>query len=616
MKYYPNSQIYKIVNVSHFFLILFLWVSISASQFRNREFDYAQILERNESYEQALKIYKNLYIQDPSNTIVIDAIVRCRFALNQYDDLVSFLKEVRIRNENNFKIDWSIELAEAYFLNNQKEEALLTWRSLIEENNDEKEIYRAVAESMVNLRLFNEAIGIYLNALKDSRDSYYLHIGIGNLYKAIFEFGKAAEHYLAYFSYFPDSKLMLQRHILSLTSKDEEIAPVIASLESYINEHSENNIVKEILAGLYIKYRHFDKAYEIYQSLGKKDMKGKYLFDFALVAFNNSAFIFSMKAYQDLINNFPESRFLEQAKFGIGKCHNALAYEYRKESEEKKAIFEMNKAISIFDTLTLNYKNPNIGQECYFELGTIYYRFFYDLDKAIQYYKKLLINFPFSGLKEKVTIILGDIYLIKGNMVSAKETYQSCLNNSYLGFALFKLAELDFFQGDFQPALIKYSQVISKSGINDSLTNNVLSRKLLIHSFMEDTIGLKKYANAERLIFQNRLSEAVEQLIELVNRKMKLSLTAGRKASEILIKMGKLLQAKELLNDLIKEYKESEYIDRLIFLLAYSEEKSGNLINAHNLYKLLLSDYPNSLMIQEARDNARILSEKLKEKQL
>jgi tetratricopeptide (TPR) repeat protein len=470
-----------------------------------------------------------------------------------------------------------------------------------------------VALSMINQRLFKEAIDIYSTLIKNTKDNYQLYLEIGNLYKMLFDLGKASEHYLKYFLYFPESKSLLQQQILSLTSKEEDTAPVILSLSNFIKEYPENHTVKEMLAGLYIKYKNFDKAYEIYQGLEKKDRNGKYLFDYASEAFQNGAFIYSIKAYQDLINNFPDSRLTEQAKFGLGKCHSELAYKYKKESQYQSALIEMNKAVAVYDTLMRHYKNDNIRQECYFIMGDIFFNFFNDLDKAIDYYKQLLKKYPNSRLQEQVNILLGDIYLIKGNMTVAREIYQSCLDIKYNIFPLFKLAELDFYQGNFQSALKLYAEVIAKGGVNDTLTNNVLSRRLLINTYIADTLGLKKYVHAELLVFQRRLSEATVYLLELVKQKIKISIVAGRRASELFIEMGKYLQAKQLLDELMLQYKESEYFDRMIFLLAYCEEMSGNLNHALDLYKMLLSNYPNSLYIQAARNNARLLSDKLKE---
>ena len=108
-------------------------------------------------------------------------------------------------------------------------------------------------------------------------------------------------HYLEYFLHYPSNKSTLQRQILSLTSKEDEAALVISTLNNFIREHSEDNFVKEILAGLYIKYKHFNKAYEIYKSLEKRSKTGKYLYNFAVEAYKNKEFILCIKTYHDLI---------------------------------------------------------------------------------------------------------------------------------------------------------------------------------------------------------------------------------------------------------------------------------------------------------------------------
>jgi tetratricopeptide (TPR) repeat protein len=293
-----------------------------------------------------------------------------------------------------------------------------------------------------------------------------------------------------------------------------------------------------------------------------------------------------------------------------------IAYQYKANEHVEKAESEMNKALSILDSLATSSKNTSIREKCYLDIGTIYFRFFYDIDKALNYFSLFLQKFPKSRFKEEAMIAVGDLYVTRGDIESAKRTYQKAIKGNGSPLSSFKLAELEFYQGHFQSALNKYSQILSKSALNDSLTNNILSRKLLINSFIEDSVSLRKYSLAELLIFQNKLSEATGLLLELVNQKIRISITAGRRAGEIFIKMKKIADAKNLLENLMKEYQESEYLDEIIFLLAYCEKKSGDLNRALELYKLLLTNHPDSLHTQEARQNARLLSDKLEQKNI
>ena len=207
------------------------------------------------------------------------------------------------------------------------------------------------------------------------------------------------------------------------------------------------------------------------------------------------------------------------------------------------------------------------------------------MDRAIDYYKKVISNYPRDKNLDRVKIILGDAYLIKNQLNLASNTYMSVTHKNFKNLAEYKNAELEFFKANFKQALQIYNNLILQTQPSDSLVNNVLARQILINRFSIDSLSLANYAHAELLFFQHKLTESIDKLSELALNKLKISPFAGIKAGKILLQINKFEESRELLSELKESYSEDTHIDEIIFLLAQCEEHLGNPDIALKLYQ-------------------------------
>jgi tetratricopeptide (TPR) repeat protein len=245
-------------------------------------------------------------------------------------------------------------------------------------------------------------------------------------------------------------------------------------------------------------------------------------------------------------------------------------------------------------------------------LGDIYFNFYFDLDKAIYYYDQIHIKFPKSIKLNESLIKLGDCYLIKGNLIRAQESYAKNKNKNDFSITTFKLAELDYYKGNISEALEKYNLILEKKGSTDSLANNVLERTIFINLHKSENDDLKAFAFGELLAYQQKYSESVGHLKKLFAKNSNISSSAGRIMANILIKLEKYTEANEVLSDLMDQYPEDNHIDEIIFQSAKIEEILGNYQKSFDLYQILLNDHDSSLYYEKARENARLLNEKIK----
>ncbi len=575
----------------------------------------AKTLEKNHNYEEALKIYKILDNDKHTNPTIINGIKNCLRNLMKYDELIEYLESVIVNKKKQTNL--MLELGEAYLLSDKKEKALKIWNQLISEQKANINIYRKVASSMIRQRMFDDAIAVYQQALKSTKGQHYFHLDIANLYRARFDLAKATEHYLTYYKNYPKQSSHLQRQILNLTKLNQQVEQVAAVLKNYIKTNKDQHKVTEILGGLYIKTRNFSEAYEVYQTLEKNKQKGTYLYKFGKEAQKNKAYDYAIKAFNDIIhskkNQKKTSSVFYSAQFELAKTFYYLAIQNQKGENLPESAKNIKQSIALFESLKQKNNLKYFSDHSSLFLGNIYKEYYFDIDKAIDYFNFIVTNFKRSKIRNIAIINLGDSHLIKGDLNKAEQTYNQIKENKGVSVAKFRLAEIEFYRGNFSQAKKIYGQIIEINGLSDSLANNSLERNILLDSFISDSVRLKNYANAELLIFQKKYSEAIESLRELIIPECDFATIAGKIAVKYLIRLNKLLDASNLLTEIINQFPDDYHLDDFIFILAGVQEKMGNLQKSFDLYQKILTEFGSSLHYEEARVKARELNEKIKD---
>ncbi len=599
MKYYRNF-----LRSDVFVWIFFLTASVAAQQ-NDTQLRLARTLENNHQYEQALKIYKSAYEAGKKTQPVISGVNRCLNRLQDYPQLIQFLEKVI--DESTAPNSWRVELGEAYLLNGEPERAMQVWEQQLKMEPGNPILYRRIASALIRQRRFDTAIDIYKRGMKTAAKSSSFYLDIANLYRAQLNLEKAAEYYLLFYTRNRKQFNFLQRQILNLTSRTSTSEPVVKALNTYISNHPEDENVKEILAGLYVRDRNFEKAYFIYRQLENKKNNGRFLMRFANEAFKNNAYEYAIKAFEDVRRLKLGNRL--QAAFGLAGCYRALAYLQRKGKLENDAAENMQQAEQLFLQLAAQQRNVSVAKRSLIRLGDIYYNFYFDLDRAIGSYLEYERRFPRSAERESVRLKLGRVYLTKGMLAEAEKIFISVKNRKYTASAEFFSGEIDFFRGRFSKAIKHYDRVLQVGGTGDSLANNVLGRRLLISSFSSDSLTLAAFASAEFLVAQRKLSEAVKSFTTVFHKKTGISPAAARRAAGLLMRLEKFSDAHFLLAEQLAAFPDDLQNDQTLFLLAKSELEMKEFDAALQHYQQLMKDFPTSLLYEDAREQARLLSQ-------
>ena len=212
-------------------------------------------------------------------------------------------------------------------------------------------------------------------------------------------------------------------------------------------------------------------------------------------------------------------------------------------------------------------------------------------------------------------IALGDLDLLRGEPWEATLLYSQVEKSNpeaQIGQeAKLRNARLSYFAGDFK--LAKSHLDILKEATTREIANDAMQLSLLIQEGLAvDTLGLalKGYAAVEELVFRNQLPQAIGGLDALLARYPGSTLTddALLLKAQLQRRTGAYAAAAATLTQITSNPKYDVLSDDALFLLAELEEQNlGDKPKAQAHYQELLTRYPGSIYVAEARKRFRHL---------
>jgi len=584
--------------------VLFLPILAFSQQRYQKIIKAAQRYERLGRYEDAARIYKDLYRENPDNPIFFNGLKRTYLQLKRYNELIALIEKGLKRSPRNLQL--RIGLGDVYCRAGEREKALQVWEDVIEDFSSMASVYRSVAMSLIQNRLFEEAIGVYKKGRKRLGSKTLFALDLANLYVAMLNYKEATEEYLNFLGERPNQLSFVENRLLSLANDQETFEVIIRVLKEKINRDKDNVLFRKLLAGLYLRAGEYEKAFQEYQEIeralrGKQAFSGQEVFRFAETALKEGAYEYAERAYQDLLQGYSEFPHKIRANFGLAQSYQG------------RGLFD--KAISCYEKIIRTYPESPWAAEAYLRIGDI--KFKYSLKGAIEAYSTILTKYPKSPQRFQAMFRLGDCLIAQGDMTGAKEKIQQAmqegkLQNGIVEQALFKLAELDFMEGNFDEALKKFNGVVGSSGgdFQGDYVNDALEYILLIEENQKQPEVLLLYAQALNLIKMRKYPEAIEKLKNLVDSYPQAPLNdrVFLQIGELNRLQGKFKEAIRAYQMLIDRFPQSTFCDLAQKRIGEVYERDlKDIPKAQQAYELVLTKYPDSLLADSIRKKIRRL---------
>jgi tetratricopeptide (TPR) repeat protein len=593
---------------SALFILLF---GVSFSQKNNDEKLAVQYFEEKE-YEKANVYFEKLYDHAPEQwfTYYFKSLVGAK-ELNRAEKICK--KQLK-KNPQNTPV--YVSLGKVYKLQGEEKKEKDTYAKALKEVVPYQNFIQPLANAFIEEGLYDNAIEVYLKGRKANNDYYYFY-EIADVYKRKGDLKAMINEYLDAVE-FRDSELYTaQSYLQNALGYDDDNGgfknPLLKQeLMKRIQSRPDKIVFSEFLIFIQKQQKDFEGALVQSKALDKREKEdGRRIFDLAKICTANEKYETAEKCYQYIIDKGPAYDYYDAANVDIINVSYSAITQKPQPTQEELTTLEQRylKAVE-------KYKSTNLANFLISNLANLQTYYLGKPDDAVAEIEAIISR---PGLdpqtKAEFKIQLGDIYLIKGYIWDASLLYSQVEKDfkyETIGQdAKFRNAKLSYYSGDF--AWAKTQCDVLKGSTTKLIANDALDLSLII----TDAIGvdtnaapLEWFAWADLLIQRHRYNEAISHLDSI--NKIFPTHTLGDdifyKKAEIFEKLGKYEDAEKMYKSILEFFPTELYGDDAQFKLGVLYEKRLNDVEkAKQAYQDVLTNYPGSIYVVEARKRYRVL---------
>ncbi|MDO1513257.1 tetratricopeptide repeat protein [Maribacter confluentis] len=555
-------------------------------------------------FEKAVVFYEKLVEKNPRRTEYAQDLVSCYQQLERYIDAGDFLRN-RL-NERNPYPTLLVDLGYNYALQELGKEATIYYDKALNIIQKNPNYGYAIGLRFQNYSLLDLAIEAFKKAMQLNPGLDYNY----QLARIYGEQGKIENMYNAYLNLVSEGKTSKSNILRSIDDFISENAedPNNISFKKVLLERAQKNpniLWNELLSWLFVQQKQFGSAFRqekaIYKRIdGNSTMRMEGLGEQAL---EEQGFDVAKDIFEFIIDNTNDE--VTQLNAELHLIDIAL--------NDSKV--NLDNVQNTYETLIDKYGyRPQTLQ-----LQVAYAKFLTFKKNDPKPAETLLKNSLDLPLNTRGTayikLALGDILVFDKKFNEALIYFsqiQQKLKNDVLGQdARYKVAQTSFYKGDFDWALTQLK--VLRGSTSQLIANDAMQLSLLISdNSLEDSTqtALKKYARADFLAYQNKTTEAITALNDILenHKGEKIEDDALFKQAQLLETQKKYEEAQFNYQKIITFYNKGILADDAHFALAelYRKEFKDN-IKAREHYEQIIYNYQDSYYFPQARKNFRIL---------
>ena len=599
-----------------FFKILFLLLSVFAFHPVSAQIETDEQLAvqyfQNKEYEKAEVLFDQLFEKNPS-IFIYDYYYNCLLAQNNYKKAEKIVRKQIKRNPSILK--YQVDLGMIFMRTGDEKKAEKQYESCIDAMQpDEKQILN-LASAFLEKKLNEYAIKTYKKGNQILKNPFAFSLQLAEVYSNLGDYQQMIAVYLDLLDAGPamvtEMQLRLQQLIVGESEKNQTGKLLKDGLLKRIQQKPGKTIYSEMLLWLYVQQKDFESAFLQAKSLDLRFKEtGNRLFDLANICISNKNYDVAVKAYEYLISKGKDNFYYLNSRIGLlnvrfYKITNSFDY-------KKEELLELEKEyLSLLNDYGKNVETIFLIKD----LAHLKAFYLNKSDEAINLLNECLqIPANATNLAE-CKIELADINLMSGDVWEASLLYSQVekdFKDDPIGhLAKFKNAKLSYYIGEFKWA--KAQLDVLKAATSKLIANDAMELSLIIGDvFNKDSIAddLKIFARADLLIFQNHLDDAMKTLDSILKLFPDHALVDRVlfNQAEISIDQGKFFHADSLFQRIADNYPQSILADKALFRLAeLNEQQFKNTEKAMKLFEKIITDYPGSLYVVEARKRFRKL---------
>lgn len=587
----------------------------------------AQQYEQSGEWERSVSQYEELYKSDPANFVYFDGLRRGYAQLRLYDKAIALIE--RRLETNPFDVVLLAALGGLYYDSGSDRKADSSWNLIIKLDPKNVGLYRVVAAQMMEHRLYDRAATMYKTGRSVTGNENVFADELASLYFALQQYGNATAEFIKILRATPQQLPYVQNRIASFTIKDQGLKAAREVARQEVDRTPETVVLRQLLAWLAMEGKDYPLALEEYRTIDKLSRAGgAELFAFARRSSQEGVHNVAARAFQEIVEKNMSPTLVPQARFGYARAMEDLSADNDSvktngdsDPNVRKAALattvaetqkSMQGVLQLYEAIIRDYPVSDLASQSYYRIGLIRMNRLFDLDGALDAFEQVKKSGPLSQTTYDASLRITEVYLRKNDLVASRKECEKLLRipvPSYQQQAHFSIAELDFFEGQFDSCLARLKSI--SANLASDLSNDVL----LLQYFIEENrssnpAALVEFAKADLLKRQSKYSESLGRFNELVRQYPTALLVddAVMKISELRLLLNQPNDALASLEHIVKDMPESILKDRAQMRIGeVFESVLRDKPKAIEAYELLLVKYPNSLYAEEARKRIRLL---------
>lgn len=616
----------------YLFIIILTIVSASSffSQVTTIDFQLAKKYYLDSDYEKAALYYEKIF-KDPEQRLKIyENYKSTLIELNKFKEAEKLSKALIKENPN--KLKFLVDLGVIYGLVDRIDKKNQVFDKAIEQINEETLYDNAFDLGLAFEKIGNlkKALEVYLNfESKNLQNPFAFHSKIALIYNKTNQPSKMINTFFEMLDFNNKFLQNVQNGLVNSIDfqnnlKEKEI--LRQSIIEKIQANPKKIVYIELLAWFYMLNNDYENAYTQIKALDKKlNKNGSKLLELGNTALNNQDFKVAVKCFDDviLISNSLEYKFEAKNK-KLFALKSKILYGSQiipEELEELKANYLL--ILSQLNNSKNVYNNSLRKYNLLLDLSEIEAFYLGDISSAKQHLNNA-IQIPRLKEKQKgnAKLKLANILVLEDKIWEASLMYlqiEKQFKDDQLGhLAKFKNAQVYYFSGEYDWCQAQLK--VLKASTSKLIANDALELSVLISdNYNMDTseVAMKLFSYADMLSYQQQFSKANILYDSVLNNFKNHSLNDEiifRKA-KIDLKKHNYLKAVEYFKLLVDNYPNSILLDNSLFLIAsIYEEKIKDFEQAKKYYKTILFDHKGSLYAAESRKRFRKLAGNTNEK--
>lgn len=564
---------------------------------------------QDKEFGKAAELYGQLYESTKSEGY-FNIYFDCLLGIPDYEKAEKAIKKgLRGNSADSF---WYVQWGLLKKSLGQMAESVKMYEKAISTLSENPAEYPNLANQFINRREYEYAEKVYVKARSSQNPGLY-NYELARIYYYMRNYDLMLNEYMEWMKQKESNLDIVKSNLQSVLSMDND-GDISKQMKNYVLKRIQQEpaqlIYNRLLIWLFIQDKNFVAATRQAIALDKRTgSEDANVFELANVSASNKYYDEAAKAYDYLISKGKKAEYYNLAS------QQRMRMNYDRFTDE--GVLDQVRAKELQNMFSQTFVTlGNSAETVDLQIAYAHLLAFY-LNQPADALKTLTDGLAMAGINiQQISAMkaeLSDVYVYSGDLWEAVITYSQVIESNKstpLGDDVkFKKAKLGYYMGNFSWAKAQLDAL--RASTSKLIANDAMELSLFINENLETdstATPLKIFARADLHLFRNNFAEAIVALdsVSKIYPDNSLLDDVNYRKATILQKQGKYPEAATLYESIVKNSSWDLLADDALFQLAtIYENKLNRKPEAIELFKKMLTDYPGSVYVVDARAKYR-----------